>query len=322
MIVRKLLLNKKVNIINEDEMRALIYARGAKSSIECQIEICKKHCQNHNIEVVNCYSDEGTIPSARKSKFKGFLELIENLKDEDCIACIDNTILPDFYKQENLIIDDVCISYLCKGINSTGRKVEYCGENFLNQRIRMESFVESEIEKRVLGRLNIIANKTQSIQSAEEIKEYLFLKNKVMARLVTDGCVRHSLIEELHGGKSPITKTGDFSDVKVIYPGGEIAWSELSKISDYEMRQLMLEIEGNINKIFNLFFVEHTNENLLDLNVSVSFASQGHSYLSILNDSQKLKMVENYLFSTSGVSWDNPTPYYDASSPDSEKSGS
>lgn len=292
-------------------MKALIYARGSEASIEYQIENCKKHCLKNNIEIANCYYDEGILPSARESKFKGFLKLLEDLKDTDCIACMDNKILPDFYKKENSIIDNKFFSYFYKGAIPK-RKIEYCCEHFLDQQKAEEWILEIEVERRVQERLNMLS---QGTQSTEAIKEYLLLKNKVMARLVTDGCVRNSFIEELHGGKSPITKTGDYSDVKVVFPGGEIAWPELSKISDQEMRKMMIEIENNMMKIFNLFFIEHTHENIKNLSCSVMLAAKEHSYLTILNDNELLKGIENFLFSTSGVSWDNPNPYYDASAP-------
>lgn len=53
-------------------------------------------------------------------------------------------------------------------------------------------------------------------------------------------------LEQLHQGQFPKSKVGDFSDVKVVSPYGEIAWTELSRISNKEMRQLMLDIEKRI----------------------------------------------------------------------------
>lgn len=55
-------------------------------------------------------------------------------------------------------------------------------------------------------------------------------------------------LEELHAGITPSPKTGDYSDVKVITPYGEIEWNRLSRISDKEMRSLMLSIEQAIEK--------------------------------------------------------------------------
>jgi hypothetical protein len=62
-------------------------------------------------------------------------------------------------------------------------------------------------------------------------------------------CVRHTFLEDLHSGKSPISKTGDYSDVKVVTPDREIPWNELSRISDEEMKKLMKQI---VNKVYTV----------------------------------------------------------------------
>lgn len=54
-------------------------------------------------------------------------------------------------------------------------------------------------------------------------------------------------LEKLHAGKTPITKTGDYSDVKVIDAAGqEIPWTEVSRIDQAEMKDL---ITGIVNRI-------------------------------------------------------------------------
>ena len=62
-------------------------------------------------------------------------------------------------------------------------------------------------------------------------------------------CVRNTFLEDLHAGITPSSKAGDYSDVKVVTPYGEIPWSNLSRLSDDEMRQLMKEV---VNKIYTL----------------------------------------------------------------------
>ena len=44
----------------------------------------------------------------------------------------------------------------------------------------------------------------------------------------------------------PDSATGDYSDVKVVTPFGEIPWTQLSRISDAEMKTLMIEITNNV----------------------------------------------------------------------------
>ena len=67
-------------------------------------------------------------------------------------------------------------------------------------------------------------------------------------------CVRHTEIENIHAGKSPVTKTGDYSDIKVIdAEGHEIPWNEVSRISDDEMKTLMKRI---VNRLYTFFIQE------------------------------------------------------------------
>jgi hypothetical protein len=67
------------------------------------------------------------------------------------------------------------------------------------------------------------------------------------AKSLVDICVRNTFLEDIHAGTFPGSKTGDYSDVKVVTPYGEIPWSELSRISDDEMKRLMIEI---VNRVF------------------------------------------------------------------------
>jgi hypothetical protein len=55
-------------------------------------------------------------------------------------------------------------------------------------------------------------------------------------------CVRNTCIEDIHAGVEPSSKAGDFSDVKVVTPFGEIPWNNLSRIRDDEMREFMKQV--------------------------------------------------------------------------------
>src|SRR5271165_3646161 len=68
-----------------------------------------------------------------------------------------------------------------------------------------------------------------------------------LAKMLVGLCVRNTKLENLHAGKSPISLEGNHSDVKVVSSAGEIPWAELSRISDEEMKALMIEI---VNKVF------------------------------------------------------------------------
>lgn len=71
-----------------------------------------------------------------------------------------------------------------------------------------------------------------------------------MARTIVEVCVRNTGLEDLHAGRFPVSRTGDFSDVVVITPEGEIPWTELSRVSDSEMKALMIEI---VDRVFTYF---------------------------------------------------------------------
>ena len=67
------------------------------------------------------------------------------------------------------------------------------------------------------------------------------------AKLMTAACVRRGYLEKLHAGFTPVSRAGDYSDVKVIdAEGREIPWNEVSRISQDEMKTL---ITGVVNRI-------------------------------------------------------------------------
>lgn len=70
---------------------------------------------------------------------------------------------------------------------------------------------------------------------------------KAAAIALVQRCVRLSQLEDLHAGTFPASQSGNYDDVKVVSPYGEIAWNDLSRISDAEMKALMIEI---VNKVF------------------------------------------------------------------------
>src|ERR1700737_3481185 len=71
------------------------------------------------------------------------------------------------------------------------------------------------------------------------------------AKTLTMMCVRNTFLEHLHEGISPVSKTGDYSDVKVIDgEGREIPWNDLSRLNDDEMKRLMKQI---VNRFYTYF---------------------------------------------------------------------
>jgi hypothetical protein len=61
-------------------------------------------------------------------------------------------------------------------------------------------------------------------------------------------CVRNTHLETIHAGKTPVTRTGEWSDVTVVdADGNRIPWNDVSRITDDEMRDLMRDI---VNRLY------------------------------------------------------------------------
>lgn len=80
-----------------------------------------------------------------------------------------------------------------------------------------------------------------------------------LARIMAMLCVRNTQLETLHAGPTPVTRTGDYSDVFVEDADGRrILWTEVSRIDENEMRQLMQEI---VNRLYT-FHIEANDPKL------------------------------------------------------------
>ena len=89
----------------------------------------------------------------------------------------------------------------------------------------------------------------------KRLAEYLALK-----------CFRNSVLEDFHTGIVPASKSGDYTDVFVSTPFGEIPWNGLSRFDDADMKALMVDV---VNKTYllvqELFDEQHGGELLLKL---------------------------------------------------------
>ncbi len=69
-----------------------------------------------------------------------------------------------------------------------------------------------------------------------------------LARIMAMLCVRNTQLETMHSGPTPVTRTGNYSDVFVVDADGrQIPWCEVSRIDENEMRALMQEI---VNRLY------------------------------------------------------------------------
>ena len=74
-----------------------------------------------------------------------------------------------------------------------------------------------------------------------ELKNNATLRAR-LAKLMARDCFRNTILEDFHAGKVPSSQAGDHSDVKVVTPFGEIQWDRLSRLSDAEMKTLMIDV--------------------------------------------------------------------------------
>jgi hypothetical protein len=90
------------------------------------------------------------------------------------------------------------------------------------------------------------------------------LVRKRLAKLMALECFRNTRLEEFHAGIHPSSQEGDYSDVKVVSPYGEIAWSDLSRLSDAEMKLLMIDVTNHCHKFLCELFVSARGEAVIE----------------------------------------------------------
>ena len=84
-----------------------------------------------------------------------------------------------------------------------------------------------------------------------------------LAKYLVHECFRNSELENLHAGVVPDSETGDYSDVIVKTPFGEIPWRELSRFNDAEMKRLMIDVVNRTYLFIHPLFDEETGGELL-----------------------------------------------------------
>lgn len=62
------------------------------------------------------------------------------------------------------------------------------------------------------------------------------------------------LPQHLHAGITPDSQTGDYTDVVVRSPYGEIPWPRLSRLSDEEMKALMIDVVNKTYRALTVLF--------------------------------------------------------------------
>jgi len=88
---------------------------------------------------------------------------------------------------------------------------------------------------------------------------------KRLAKFIALHCFRNTdVLEDLHSGEVPISESGDYSDVKVITPDGEIPWSDLSRFGDREMKALMIDVVNRCDHVLAILFSTRVGDKLIE----------------------------------------------------------
>ena len=87
---------------------------------------------------------------------------------------------------------------------------------------------------------------------------------KRLAKLMALRCFRNTKLEDFHAGIFPSSQAGDFADVKVVSPFGEIPWSRLGRLSDDEMRVLMIDVVNHCYAFLTDLFEEPRGARMIE----------------------------------------------------------
>ncbi len=90
-------------------------------------------------------------------------------------------------------------------------------------------------------------------------------------RQLVVNCVRNTVLEHFHAGRAPVTKTGDYSDIKIIdAEGTEITWNEASRITDSEMKEFIKQVVNRTYTFLNFWEDDEFQELMARYNFSTS----------------------------------------------------
>ena len=85
---------------------------------------------------------------------------------------------------------------------------------------------------------------------------------------------RTEILEGIHAGEGPRSKTGDYTDVVVKTPTQRIPWTNLSRISQGEMKQLMREAVDKTHAVLRMLLDKDRGEELLKFLQSQDLVSE------------------------------------------------
>lgn len=86
---------------------------------------------------------------------------------------------------------------------------------------------------------------------------------KRLANYMAQQCFRNTVLEDFHAGITPYSAAGDYSDVSVRTSAGEIPWAKLSRLSDEEMKRLMIDVVNRTYLLLQTLFDEDVGSYLI-----------------------------------------------------------
>ena len=88
---------------------------------------------------------------------------------------------------------------------------------------------------------------------------------KRLAKAMALECFRNTKLEDFHAGTTPSSEMGDYSDVKVVSPNGEIPWAKVSRLNDEEMKALMIDVVNRSYAFLSFLFGKHSGGEFIEL---------------------------------------------------------
>ena len=88
---------------------------------------------------------------------------------------------------------------------------------------------------------------------------------KRLAKYLAQQCFRNTMLEDLHAGITPNSQTGDYSDVFVQSPYGQIPWPRLSRLSDQEMKALMIDVVNKTYRALRVLFDDRLGSEVIKI---------------------------------------------------------
>ena len=102
------------------------------------------------------------------------------------------------------------------------------------------------------------------VKSLEEIQNNEVVRKRLAKAMARD-CFRNTKLEDYHAGVFPSSKEGDYSDVKVVSPYGAIGWSNVSRVSDEEMKALMIDVVNKTYRTLTVLFDNRLGSELIKI---------------------------------------------------------